>query len=330
MQFQLPFKIEPSAIKLQHNEAMMLCGSCFTEHIGNKLSDAKMNTCINPQGILFNPMSIAKGLQSCMDATVYNPDDLFLLNDVWNHWEFHSRFSNTNKDDALTEMNTSIKVAHQFLKEADWLILTFGSSFQYFLNHSNESFQNKHAGVANCHKAPGTWFEKRMLEITEMEDEWNATLQKLHAFNPRLKIIFTISPVRHYRDGLVENNLSKARLFELVHALSKKNPSSQYFPAFEIVNDVLRDYRFFEQDMVHPNVQATQFVWEQFQQVYFDAEGRDLIKLIQEIKTSLSHKPRFAATDSHQKFREQLKGRIEALKERYKYLDYEREMAHLA
>jgi hypothetical protein len=330
MQFQLPFKIGASAIKLQHNDAVMLCGSCFTENIGNQLSEVKMNTCINPQGIIFNPMSMAKCLQSCIDATVYNIGDLFQLNDVWNHWDFHSRFSNINKDDALTEMNTSIEAAHQFLKTADWLILTFGSSFQYFLNHSNDGFKERDSGVANCHKAPGAWFEKRMLGIAEMEAEWNATLQKLYAFNPRLKIIFTISPVRHYRDGLVENNLSKARLFELVHALSKKNEGGQYFPAFEIVNDVLRDYRFFEQDMVHPNIQAIQFVWEQFQQVYFDAEGRDLVKLIQEIKTALNHKPRFATTDSHQKFREQLKGRIEALKERCQYLDYEKEMANLA
>jgi hypothetical protein len=309
---------------MQHSDAVMLCGSCFTENIGNKMSAAKINTCMNPQGILFNPMSLATCMEACMDQQQYHANDVFLLNELWHHWDFHSRFSNTDKDLALADMNHSIATAHHFLKHANWLILTFGSSFQYFLSEPDSS-KAAATGVGNCHKAPGTWFEKRMLTVQEMQQQWAHTLHKLHDFNPGLQIIFTVSPVRHFRDGLVANNLSKARLFELVHHLIEKNTAVQYFPAFEIVHDVLRDYRFFEQDMVHPNQLATQFVWEQFKDTYFGEADLNLMHLIGEITSARSHKPRFKETQSHQKFEEQLNLKIEKLKAEKPYLDFEKE-----
>ena len=328
MQFQLPFHIKSSTVKMQHSDAVMLCGSCFTENIGDKMSAAKMNTCMNPQGILFNPMSIATCLNACMDGEIYTTDDLFQLNEVWNHWQFHSRFSNTEKGLALSEMNGSIQSGHSFLKKAQWLIITFGSSFQYFLNNLPEHSSAK-SGVGNCHKAPGNWFEKRMLSLAEMQQEWVSLLNKLHQFNPDLQVVFTVSPVRHYRDGLVENNLSKARLFELIHGLTEKNPQTQYFPAFEIVNDVLRDYRFFEQDMVHPNISATEYVWEQFVKTYFDDNGSKLLLQIQEIATAFNHKPRFKETQAHHSFRENLKIKVSTLKDKFSYLDFDKEIKDL-
>ncbi|WP_262713958.1 GSCFA domain-containing protein [Taibaiella lutea] len=299
----------------------MLCGSCFTENIGSKMSGAKMNICMNPQGILFNPMSIANCLEACMDNKEYNANELFQHNEIWNHWDFHSRFSGTDKDVVLSEMNRSIKKGNNFLKQADWLIITFGSSYQYFLSASNDII-----GVGNCHKAPGNWFEKRMLDIDEMQQRWQQTLDKLKVFNPNLKIIFTISPVRHYRDGLAENNLSKARLFELIYRLADKKEHLQYFPAFEIVNDVLRDYRFFEQDMVHPNHQATQFVWEQFVKTYFNDTDINLSRQIEDIITALNHRPRFKETSAHQRFQEGVKQKIVSLKGKFPYLNFDEEM----
>ncbi len=299
----------------------MLCGSCFTEHIGNAMLEAKMNVNMNPQGILFNPMSIAHCLEACMDEALILEGDLFELNEIWNHWDFHSRFSNTDKGLALKGMNDSIIAAHEFLKNADWLIITFGSSFQYFLRE-DESLK----GVGNCHKAPGSWFEKRMLTIAEMQDQWTSTLNKLIEFNPELNVIFTISPVRHSRDGLVENNRSKARLFELVQSLQEKNEALQYFPAFEIVNDVLRDYRYFEADMVHPNQQAVGYVWEQFEQTFFSQEDIQLLQQIKALTTALKHKPRFQETAAHQRFKEQLQQKTEQLKTAFPYLDFEDEL----
>lgn len=302
----------------------MLCGSCFTEHIGNKMLDAKMNICMNPQGILFNPLSIADCLEACMDNKEYAANDLFRCNEIWNHWDFHSRFSNTDKDLALSEMNHSIQQGNEFLKQAKWLVITFGSAYQYFLSDSNVS-----NGVGNCHKAPGSWFEKRMLSIEEMQDRWASTLDKLLQFNPELNIIFTVSPVRHYRDGLAENNLSKARLFELIYRLIGKSRQLQYFPAFEVVNDVLRDYRFFEQDMVHPNRLATQFVWEQFVKTFFDDADIDLLRQIETIVTALNHRPRFKETAAHQNFLEGIRQKISTLKEKRPYLDFDEELKQI-
>jgi hypothetical protein len=324
MQFQLSFNIKASSLQIRHSDAVMLCGSCFTENIGDKMSDAKMNIYMNPQGILFNPMSIANCLEACIDNKEYQANELFQHNEIWNHWNFHSRFSNTDKDLALSEMNLSVKEGNNFLKQADWLIITFGSSYQYFLSDSDIA-----RGVGNCHKAPGNWFEKRMLQIDEMQQQWQQTLNKLKEFNPNLKIIFTISPVRHYRDGLAENNLSKARLFELIYCLIDKKEHLQYFLAFEIVNDVLRDYRFFEQDMVHPNWQATQFVWEQFVRTYFNDADSDLLNQIEHITTALNHKPRFKETVAHQRFLEGVKQKIVALKKRFSHLDFDEELKQM-
>jgi len=321
MQFQLPFHIKPSSYNIRHSDAVMLCGSCFTEHIGNKMSEAKMNICINPQGILFNPMSIANCLEACMDDREYAAGELFQYNEIWNHWDFHSRFSHTDRDLALSEMNRSIKEGNRFLKQAGWLIITFGSSYQYFFSDAGAEH-----GVGNCHKAPGNWFTKRMLPVDKMQQRWEAILTKLQAFNPGLKIIFTVSPVRHYRDGLAENNLSKARLFELAYRLIGKKEHLQYFPAFEIVNDVLRDYRFFEQDMVHPNRQATQFVWDQFVKTYFNDADSDLLDEIEQITTALNHRPRFRETEAHRKFQENIRQKITAFKAKYPYLDFDMEL----
>ena len=223
--------------------------------------------------------------------------------------------------------------SNHFLQKADWLILTFGSSYQYFLNESEESEKiegNVSLGVANCHKVPGSRFVKRMLSITEMQEQWVATIRQLANINPNLKIILTVSPVRHYRDGLVENNWSKARLFELIHTLITDNIGLQYFPAFEIVQDVLRDYRFYESDMVHPNKQASGYVWEQFQISNLEPAAVDLLRKIEEINTSLNHKPRFEETEASQKFRRQLLLKMQQLKAQFPYLDYEKEISNLA
>ena len=303
---------------MRHRDAVMLCGSCFTEHIGVRMEEAKMDIRMNPQGILFNPMSMAKCLEACVDAVEYKPEDLFLLNEIWSHWDFHSRYSNTDKTLALNDMNRSISGAHHFLKKANWLILTFGSSFQYFLKE-----ENKITGVGNCHKAPGHWFEKRMFTIAEMQQQWHLTLKKVKTFNPDLKIIFTISPVRHYRDGLVENNRSKARLFELVQDLTEQIEGTQYFPAYEIVNDVLRDHRYFEADMVHPNQQAVDYVWAQFCNTYFNPEDKALMQQIKEITTALHHKPRFPETESHKRFQANLQKKIDELKNKFTYLNFD-------
>ncbi|MGQ0740238.1 MAG: GSCFA domain-containing protein, partial [Bacteroidota bacterium] len=239
-----------------YQDRIMLVGSCFTEHIGNALAELKFETLQNPNGILFGPDAVCKSLLLYIDNKKYSGSDLFQLNEVWHSWNHHSRFSNTSREEAVSNINNSQQKAYHFLKQANWLIITLGSSFTYRLTHLAEisktpSLEGLGEAVANCHRAPANWFEKNLLEADEIKEILGDCLKQLKQFNPGLKFIFTISPVRHSRDGVVENNRSKARLIEAVHFICTKFESAHYFPAFELVIDVLRDYRFYDIDLVH-------------------------------------------------------------------------------
>lgn len=325
--FQLSYTVPVVPVPLRHQDKVVLTGSCFTEHIGRQMSERKMRVLNNPYGIQFNPMSIASGLKAGIASRVYTPEDLFYLNETWNSWDFHSRFSHTSQQEALAGMNAATMAAGAFLKEARWLMVTFGSAYQYvttsFAGHAGY-------GVANCHKAPGNWFEKRLLSIDEMVAAWSQLIALLREFNPALRIVFTVSPVRHIRDGLVENNRSKARLIELAYQLSHDQGQCSYFPAYELVTDVLRDYRFFEQDMVHPNSLATQYIWQQFVDAYMTHEDRALMQSLKEISTAMQHRHRFPETAAALTFRERFWHKTKLLQEQYPYLDLQPELRFFA
>jgi hypothetical protein len=295
--------------------------------MGSRMLEGKMQVLNNPQGILFNPMSIAAGLKAGIDGRRYTAADLFYQNEIWNSWDFHSRFSHTDREAALAAMNEAMMQTAAFLQEAQWLIVTFGSAYQYVTTAlaGKEGY-----GVANCHKAPGNWFEKKLLSPADMEATWSQLLADLLRLNPSLRIIFTVSPVRHIRDGLAENNRSKARLLELAHRLTELHPQSCYFPAYELVIDVLRDYRFFDQDMVHPGVQAVQYVWEQFVEAYIAQEDKELLQRIKEIAAGMQHRPRFSETVAAAAFRERFWQKAKGLQEQFPYLDMSRELRYFA
>lgn len=325
MDFQLPFTIPASAVHISHQDFVVLTGSCFTEHIGKRMLEGKFPALVNPQGILFNPISIAFNLESSISKKEYKDSDIFLLNGIWNSWDFHSSFSNISMTAALAAMNESINNTHSALSKAKFLIVTFGSAYQYFLQAEYTEL-NEQLGVANCHKAPGKWFEKRLLTIAEIQEKWKQVLASLQSFNPDLNVIFTVSPVRHYRDGLTENNRSKARLLELAHLLVEEHSNCHYFPAYELVIDVLRDYRFYDQDMVHPNNQAAQYVWEQFVDTYMNNETKQLLKRINEITTASKHVERFPGSDISAKFRQTMLGKAERLQEEFEWLNLKGEI----
>lgn len=309
---------------MRHSDPVMLYGSCFTEHIGSRMEAAKMRVCNNPQGILFNPMSIAAGLRAVMEGRIYSTDAVWYLNETWNSWDFHSRFSHTDREQALAAMNCAVAEAGVFLKEARWLIVTFGSAYQYF---TTALAGTAGYGVANCHKAPGQWFDKKLLPLIAMQESWGQLIADLQAYNPSLKLIFTLSPVRHIRDGLVENNRSKARLNELIHSLAERFEACSYFPAYELVTDVLRDYRFYEPDMVHPNNQAAQYVWEQFVQTYMSSEDQYLVQRIAELTRAAQHRHRFPETKAAAAFRESMLQKIRVLEQEYPGMDWRPERA---
>ena len=331
MQFQLPLDIKSPSKQISYQDKILLIGSCFTEHIGNALGDLKFSVLQNPNGILFGPDSVCKSLLSYIENKKYTVSDLFQFNEVWNSWQHHSRFSNISATDAVEFINASQQQSHTFLKTADWLIITLGSSFSYKLTAQADTSGSQVAeGVANCHRAPAKWFDKYLLETSETISMLENCCAQLRAFNPALKIIFTISPVRHIRDGVVENNRSKARLIEAVHHIISKFEEAFYFPAYELVIDVLRDYRFYDIDLVHPNYMATEFVMEKFTGAYIDEPSQILMQEIKKIVIARKHKAFQPATKAHQQFLNSHAEKVKDLQGKYPFLDLKEELAYFS
>jgi hypothetical protein len=317
MDFHLEFSPKPFEVKIKHQHKLLLIGSCFTEQIGSKLANHKFVVLDNPNGILFNPASISKSISSYINNKQYSESDLFYQNECWNSWEHHSRFSNPDKEKCLAVINESQTTAHNFLKQADWLLITLGSAFVYQLDNNEV--------VANCHKVPTDKFVKRLLSVTEVFSDLDRMVAETKAFKPNIKIIFTISPVRHLRDGFVENNRSKATLIQAVHQLTEKNENCLYFPAYELIIDDLRDYRFFAEDMVHPNYAATNYVWEKFVTTCIDEPSQQLMKEIAIIAAAKNHKPFNPTSVQHKKFLQKNLEKVKSLQQQFSYLNFKEE-----
>ncbi len=300
IKFKLSLTAKPAENAIAYPDKIMLIGSCFTENIGTKLQYHLFETVQNPHGILFNPVSVQNALMDYIQGKIYTKEDLFFLNDVWNSWHHHSRFSGITQEEALQKINDSISEAHDFLKKANHLVITLGSAWLYTLNE--QAGNNQGMVVANNHKAPANWFAKKLLTPAELLLRLKDIQKALKAFNPHLNIIYTISPVRHLREGLVENNRSKAVLIQTVHDLVETEPGCTYFPAYEYIIDDLRDYRFYAEDLVHPNYLATQYVWERLVETYMNAATQALMKQVVEIQLAINHKPFFEGASEHQKF----------------------------
>ncbi|GAA4329689.1 GSCFA domain-containing protein [Flaviaesturariibacter amylovorans] len=331
MELMLPVQIPDPGVRLSHAEGILSIGSCFTEHIGTALRDLKFNVLQNPNGILFDPASVCRSLLSYIDPVPYTEQDLFALGEVWHSWNHHSRFSGTDRAAVLTGINAAQQEAHDFLKGAGWLIITLGSSFSYRLLEERtrpEAPLALSSGVANCHRAPAAWFRKHLLTIDETVAALDNTVHQLFRFNPGLRIIFTISPVRHIRDGVVENNRSKARLIEAVHHLVAKFDKLYYFPSYELVVDILRDYRFYAEDLVHPNYTATNFVLEHFLKTYTSEETRKLLEEIRKLNIARRHKPAFPDTVAHQSFLAAHLEKARQLQQLHPGLDFSQEIEY--
>ena len=322
MNWHLNFQPGRMPEQLNHQHKVLMIGSCFTENIAEKLSGLKFDIMQNPNGILYDPLSISESLVSYVDHKVYESKDLFHLDELWHNWQHHGIYSGPDKEAVLNRINNSQSQAHTFLKNSDWVFITLGSAFSYALAENGRS-------VANCHKAPSRTFNKRLLTIEEIKSTLDTCVHRLFHFNPRVKIIFTVSPVRYLRDGLVENNLSKARLIEVVQHLVNKFSRLYYFPAYELVIDVLRDYRFFKDDMVHPTQQAVDYVFEAFKITCFDEPTIQATAEVEKIISALNHRPLHPDSTAFLKFKTTLISQMEAMQKKYPYLNFEKEMARL-
>ncbi|MFT3907892.1 MAG: GSCFA domain-containing protein [Ferruginibacter sp.] len=315
MDFHAEFFPKSFSKKINHRNKLLLVGSCFTEQIGTKLATHKFNVLENPNGILFNPVSISHAITSYAAGSSYKEKDLFYYNELWGSWQHHTKFSNIEKQKALDAINQSQKKANAFIKEADWVLVTLGSAFVY----ENTTSDNKEV-VANCHKVPADKFYRRLLDTLEVKNVLAAMMETVKVINPSVNFIFTISPVRHLREGFIENNRSKAALIQAVHSLAD-NETVFYFPAYELVIDDLRDYRFYAEDMVHPNYAATNYVWEKFIATCIAEESQQLMKEIAVIVAAKNHKPFNPESEQHKKFMQMNLVKVQKLQEVYNYLD---------
>lgn len=286
-----------------------------------RLKQHRFNVLDNPHGILFNPVSVAGTIDSYIQGRQYSADDLFYLNELWNSWDHHTSYSDIDKQTALNRINQSQADAANFIREATHVMITLGSAYCYVLKETG-------VVVGNNHRAPANLFEKKLLSIEEIVTQFTNTLNALHAVNPDQQIIFTVSPVRHYRDGIVENNRSKARIIESVHQLCEKFPQAYYFPAYELVIDILRDHRYYDIDFVHPNYLATDYVWNRLTEACMNEPTLQLMKQVYEIAIARGHRPRFPQTEAHKKFRQSYVQKIRALMAQYPYLQLSEELEY--
>lgn len=312
MEFRTKIPIQPQAPKIQYGSKILLVGSCFVENMGSQLDYYKFHTLRNPFGILFHPRAISTFLEKVAKKTTYSREDLFLHNERWHSFDAHSTLSDPDREKVLGDLNSGISNTHKFLQKATHVVITLGTAWAYQHIGSGRT-------VANCHKVPQKNFRKKLMEVGE---DLADCIRNVHSINQNANVIFTISPVRHVKDGFPENQQSKARLIQGVHEAVSSSEQVQYFPSYEIMMDELRDYRFYEADMLHPNQTAVAYIWERFIQTYMELESIQVMKEVEVIRKGMSHRPFNERSQAHQDFLEKLENRIRSLEARYPEIQF--------
>ena len=320
MQFTTKIPIQKSNFPIDYDSKIMLLGSCFAENMGEKFEYFKFQTIVNPFGIIFNPVSLEKLIRRSVEKRKFTENDIFFHNDLWHCFEVHSELSNSDKDVFLESLNDLIRSTNKHLSDSTHIIITLGTSWVYRLRQAQSDSDGV---VANCHKVPQKEFTKELLSIQQIEESIESIISLVHSVNPNCKFIFTVSPVRHIKDGFIENTLSKAHLISAIHKIINHHPlPNTYFPAYEIMMDELRDYRFYGEDMLHPNQTAIDYIWIQFFQNYISESEFGLMNDICSIQKGLNHRPFNPNTKSHQKFLEATKIKIGKIQEKLQHIHF--------
>lgn len=320
MNFFTSVDIPADLLRLTHRAHLILMGSCFATNMGVRLTNAKFPCLLNPYGVLYNPLSISAAIREALDGKVYMEADLYEHEGLWHSPMHHGDFSASTPEETLEHINRRLGDMCAWLPELDCLMLTWGSAWVY------EDRSTRHI-VGNCHKLPERCFNRRRLSVDEIVEDYTDLIGALRGVCPKLKILFTVSPIRHIRDGLHDNQLSKATLLLAIDALKVRFPQSVfYFPAYEILLDELRDYRFYASDMVHPSEVAVDYVWERFCASCLSEESVRVMDECKKIHKALEHKPLRPDSEAYKSFLEQIVLKIDRLKEKYPYLDLEKEI----
>lgn len=319
MKLQTIIPLNSEKNQIDYQSTLFLLGSCFVQNIGRKLNYYQFQTLQNPLGILFHPIAIENLIIRAIEEKAYADADVFYFNERWHCFDSHSDLSDPSKENLLSNLNSALLNTRNQLGEASHIIITLGTAWVY-------KDVETHKRVANCHKLPQKQFTKELLTESEIEVSLKRILLKLRKVNENASVIFTISPVRHLKDGFVENQRSKANLISAIGKIMESASSDKnlyYFPAYEIMLDELRDYRFYAEDMVHPNNLAIDYIWKKFKSVWISEKADSVMKVVQEIQKGLAHRPFNEQAEQYQLFLKSLEEKISHLKKEYPFMNFD-------
>lgn len=319
MKFRTEINIQKSDFQIDHHQHILSFGSCFSEHIGNRLKENKFRIVANPFGVLYNPSSVSKAMERLRSGNLFSESEILLHNHLHQSFMHHGSFSSTQKEECLDKINSSFRRAADHIRRTNLFLITFGTAHVFKLRTTGEV-------VANCHKFPADTFVRQRLSVSEITDEWTGLIRSILSENPEAKFIFTVSPIRHWKDGAHENQVSKSILHLAIDELTSTfNASCRYFPAYEILLDELRDYRFFDADMMHPSPIAIDYIWEKLGETYFSGYTAGFIRTWQKALRALRHKPFNADSKDHSAFLSQTLQQIEQLQKQYPHISFKAE-----
>ena len=317
MQFRTPIPITEVQFPIDYHSKILSLGSCFAVNMAEKLEYFKFQNSCNSFGIIFNPVSIEKLVQRAVHKRFFTEEDIFYHNDLWHCFEVHSELSNPDKVFFLDSLNDLIDLTNQQISESTHFLITYGTAWVYRNKESNQI-------VANCHKVPQKQFTKELLSVERIQTALQNTIQLIQTVNPEAEFILTVSPVRHIKDGFVENQWSKAHLIAAIHSTDNSQLTTHnYFPSYEIMMDELRDYRFYAEDMLHPNQLAIDYIWQRFKETAISKSALPVLEEIGSIQSSLNHRPFNPESESHQKFLVKLQKKITDICIRYPFMKFE-------
>lgn len=314
LQTKLPIK-NNSKNQINYHSKIVLLGSCFSDNIGHQLNYFKFQATQNPFGILFHVKAIEKLIINAINKKLYTAEDLIYNNERWHCFDAHSNLSSPNKEVLLNNLNNAVLTTEKAIKEASHIVITLGTSWVYRFIESDTI-------VANCHKIKQKSFLKEILSIDETVESLEAIIALIKTINPKITFLFTVSPVRHLKDGFIENTQSKAHLIAAVHQCINLKKNIHYFPSFEIMMDELRDYRFYAEDMIHPNTTAIAYIWEKFTETWFLENTKQTMKQVDTIQKGISHKPFNKDSKEHQLFIEKLSEKKDKLMQQFSFIKF--------
>ena len=314
MDFRTIVPISKATESITYYTSIVSLGSCFAVNMAQKFAYYKFPITVNPFGVLFHPLAIENILQHTIENSRYTAEDFFLHNELWHSFDFHSDMSQSSLKEAIQLANSQQIQLQQALQEASFCFITLGTAWVYIYNSIDTI-------VANCHKLPAQHFSKRLLSREEITESLSHIITLLKQFNPLITVVFTISPIRHIKDGFFENQVSKSQLFAALYPLITDN-KSLYFPAYELLLDELRDYRFYANDMVHPSEMAINYIWKRLVATYIETATQADMKQVDSIQKGLSHRPFNPETESHQQFLAQLQQKMEAFTMKYPHIRF--------